>query len=79
MGKAKRWYNLTIGRRQEDWEALRSRFCLQLFPISRVVRLRSEVLYFKQKKKESLSMAWEHFNTLINTSPDLAIQDHILL
>ena len=24
-------------------------------------------------------MAWEHFNTLINTSPDLAIQDLILL
>jgi hypothetical protein len=24
-------------------------------------------------------MAWECFNTLINTGPDLAIQDHILL
>ena len=24
-------------------------------------------------------MAWEHFNTLINTGPDLAIQDPILL
>ena len=34
MGKAKRWYNLTIGSRQGDWEALCSSFCLQLFPIS---------------------------------------------
>ena len=24
-------------------------------------------------------MAWDHFNALINTSPDLAIQDTILL
>ena len=47
MGKAKRWYNLTIGSRQGDWEALCSSFCLQFFPISRVVRLRSEVLSFK--------------------------------
>ena len=44
--KAKRWYNLTIESRQEDWEALCSSFCLQFFPISRVVRLRSEVLSF---------------------------------
>jgi hypothetical protein len=38
-----------------------------------------EILSFKQKKKESLGMAWEHFNTLINTGPDLAIQVPILL
>ena len=63
--KAKRWYNLTIGSRQGDWEALCSSLCLQFFPISRVVGLRSEVLSFKQKEKESLGMAWEHFNTLI--------------
>ena len=79
MEKAKCWYNLTIESRQEDWEALCSSFCLQFFPISRVVKLRLEVLSFRQKKKESLGMTWEHFNTLINTGPDLAIQDPILL
>ena len=79
MGKAKRWYKLTIGSRQGDWEALYSSFCLPFFPISRVVSLCSEVLSFKQEEKESLAMAWEHFNALINTSPDLAIQDLILL
>ena len=77
-GKAKCWYNLTIESRQGDWEALCSSFCLQFFPISRVVRLRFKVLSFKQKKK-SLGMAWEHFNTLIKTGPNLAIQDPILL
>jgi len=71
MGKAKRWYNLTIESRQGDWEALCYSFCLQFFPISRVVNLRLEILSFKQK--EYLGMAWERFNTLINTGPDLAI------
>jgi hypothetical protein len=52
---------------------------LHFFPISRVVSLRSEVLSFKQKEKESLGMAWERFNALINTGLDLAIQDPILL
>ena len=78
-GRANRWYKLTIGSRQEDWEALCSSFCLQFFPISRVVKLYLEVLSFKQKKKESLGMAWECFNTLINTGPNLTIQDPILL
>ena len=79
MGKAKRWYNLTIESRQGDWEALCSSFCLLFFPISRAVSLRSEVLSFKQEEKESLDMAWDHFNALINTGPNLAIQDPILL
>ena len=79
MGNAKRWYTLTIGSTQGDWEALCSSFCLQFFPISKVVKLHSEVLTFKEKKKESLGMAWERFNTLIKMDPNLAIQDPILL
>jgi hypothetical protein len=78
-GKANRWYMLTIGSRQGDWEALCSSFCLHFFSISRVVSLRSEVLSFKQEEKEYLGMAWECFNALINTGPDLAIQDPIFL
>ena len=57
IGKAKRWYKLTIGSRQGDWEALCSSFCLHFFPISRVVNLHLEVLNFKQEEKESLGMA----------------------
>jgi hypothetical protein len=73
MGKVKHWYNLTIGSRQGDWEELCSSFCLQFFLISKVVSLRLEILSFKQKEKEFLGMAWEYFNVLINTGPDLAI------
>ena len=34
---------------------------------------------FQTKRKESLGTSWECFNALINTGPDLAIQDPILL
>jgi len=78
-GKAKCWYKLTIGSRQGDWEALCSSFCLHFFPISRVASLRSKVLTFKQKEQASLGMSWDRFNALINSGPDLAIQDPILL
>ena len=79
MGRAKHWYNQTIGSMQGDWEALCSSVCLYFFPISRVVNLRLEVLSFKQKEKESLGASWARFNDLISTGPDLAIQDPILL
>ena len=78
-GRAKHWYTRTIGSVQGDWEALCSSFCLSFFPISGVVSLRIEVLSFKQREKDSLGAAWARFNDLVNSGPDLAIQDHMLL
>ena len=78
-GRAKHWYTRTIGSVQGDSEALCSSFCLSFFPISRVVSLRIEVMSFKQREKESLGVAWARFNDLVNSGPDLAIQDHTLL
>jgi hypothetical protein len=78
-GEAKRWYSLNIRSSQGDWGALCSSFCLQFFPTYRVVKLRVEVLTFKQKKKESLGKAWKRFNTLLNSGPDLTISEPILL
>ena len=79
MGRAKQWYNQTIGSMQGDWETLCSSFCLAFFPICGVVSLRFEVQSFKQKEQESLGVSWDHFNDLIITGPDLTIQDPILL
>jgi hypothetical protein len=44
-----------------------------------VVRIRKEVISFRQLEEESLGTSWYHFNELIITGPDLAIQDPILL
>ena len=38
-----------------------------------------EVLNFRQLEEESLGTSWDHFNELIITGPDLAIQDPVLL
>jgi len=78
-GTAKHWYTRTVGSVQGDWEALCSSFCLSFFPISRVVSLHREVLSFKQNEKESLGAIWARFNDLVNSGPDLTIQDPMLL
>ena len=64
---------------QGHWETLCSKFCLRFFLIYKVVSLRKEVLNYRQLEEESLSTSWDHFNELIITGPDLAIQDPILL
>ena len=64
---------------QGDWKTLCSKFCLRFFPISKVVILQKEVLNFRQLEDESLGTSWDHFNELIITGPDLAIQDPVLL
>jgi hypothetical protein len=53
-GKAKHWYNLTVGSMQGNWETLCSKFFLRFFSISRVVSLWIEVLTFKQHKDKPL-------------------------
>ena len=63
---------------QGDWETLCFKFCLCFFSISKAVSLRKEVLNFRQLEEESLGSSWDHFNELIITGPDLAIQDPIL-
>ena len=44
-----------------------------------MVRLRREVLNFKQREKESLGAARAHLMDLYSSSPDLAIPEPILL
>ena len=78
-GRAKQWYSRTVGSMQGDWETLCSKFYLRFFPISKIVSLRKEVLNFRQLEEESLGISWDHFNELIITGLDLAIQDPVLL
>jgi hypothetical protein len=52
--KAKHWYRHHVKRSKGNWEALSSSFCLQFFPIYKVVKLRVELLTFKQQKNEPL-------------------------
>ena len=54
-------------------------FAYPSFPSLEWLAFRIEVLSFKQKEKESLGAAWACFNDLVNSGPDLAIQNHMLL
>jgi hypothetical protein len=76
---AKCWYAHHIGNSQGDWEALRSSFRLQYFPIRRVVTLCLEILSFKQLENESLGKAWERFDMILNSGPNLALPEPMIL
>ena len=78
-GRARTWYDRTVESKQGDWGSLRSSFCIDFFPIRKVVDVRVKILTFKQLDKESLALAWDHFNLLLESGPDLELQDHVLL
>jgi hypothetical protein len=56
-GKAKIWYKRTAPSKEGNWEALCSSFCLDFFPIAKIVYLCSEILYFTQEEDESIIAA----------------------
>jgi hypothetical protein len=78
-GKARQWYNKAVGKQQGDWGSLRSNFCIDFYLVSQIIDLRVKVLTFKQKNNESLASSWNHFTTLLDSVPDLNLQDPILL
>jgi hypothetical protein len=58
---------------------LRADFCMDFYPLSKVVDLRIKIISFQQGDNESLSSCWERFELLCKLGPDLSLQDHILL
>src|SRR5919204_3576970 len=79
MGKARRWYTRYVGSVKGEWEKPQATFCLTYFPISRVARLRRDILNFKQEEKESLGAAWAHITDLASSGLDLAIIEPTLM
>ena len=78
-GQAKSWYSLAVGKVEGSWETLKNKFCLQFFPLNKVVDLRCEVLTFRQGDRELLAAAWARFTRLVASGLDLAIPEAILV
>jgi len=79
MGRAKKWYNRHVGNSQGEWDILRKDFCLKFFPVEKVAKLRFEIIGFKQLDNESLGKAWDHFDGFVNSGPNLALSEPMLL
>jgi len=79
LGRAKQWYDHTIGGVNGNWDELWDKFYLAFFPLSRIAALWIEVLTCEQKEKETLGAAWARFISLIKSGPNLSLPDHVLL
>ena len=79
MGEAKQWYYLTRERVKENWETLISKFCERFFPFNKIVRLRRDIVSFKQHKDEPIKDSWDRFYDLITTCPGLGFSEPAFL
>jgi hypothetical protein len=79
VGGAKKWFYSLVRSMEGSWDKHREKFSLTFFPMSRVVTLRLEILYFKQLDKESLGTAWARFTNSLASEPNIGIPEPILL
>jgi hypothetical protein len=54
-GKARQWYDRTKEKMKDDWGTLCADFCMDFYPLSKVVNLRIKIISFKQGDNESMS------------------------
>jgi hypothetical protein len=78
-GKAHQWYDWTKEKMKGDCGTLHVDFCMDFYPLSKVVDLKIKIISFKQGDNESMSSSWGRFELLCKSGPDLSLQDHILL
>jgi hypothetical protein len=71
-GKALQWYGRTKEKMKVYWGTLRADFCMDFYPLSKVVNLRIKIISFKQGDIESMSSSWERFELLCKSGPDLS-------
>ena len=79
IGKAEQWYTHTVGSVNDSWDELKDKFCLEFFPMSRIIALHRDIRCFLQNERESLSTAWYRFLGLIKSRPILSIPESLLL
>ena len=68
----------TVGSENDNWNELKDKFCLEFFPLSRVVSLERDIRCFQQNERESISAAWCRFLSFIESGPVLSIPESLL-
>ena len=77
--RAKAWLNSQPPHSITSWDGLVERFLKKYFPPTRNVKLRNEILLFRQEPDESVSDAWERFKELLRKCPHHGIPHCIQL
>ena len=79
IGKAEQWYTYTVVSVNDNWDELRDKFCLEFFPMSRIIALRRDIPSFQQNERESISAVWYRFLSLIEFGSVLSIPEYLFL
>ena len=52
-GKAEQWHTYTIGNKNDNWDELKGKFCLEFFPLSRFMALKKDIRCFQQRERRN--------------------------
>lgn len=51
------------------WDAITQKFLAKYFPLSKMMKLKNDIVTFKQYSMESLYKVWEHLKELLRACP----------
>ncbi|KAJ9562313.1 LOW QUALITY PROTEIN: hypothetical protein OSB04_007473 [Centaurea solstitialis] len=77
--RAKAWINSFKPNSLITWNVLAEKFLQKYFPPTRNVKLRNEIILFRQGEDETVSEAWERFKELLRQCPHHGIPHCIQL
>ncbi|KAJ9542864.1 hypothetical protein OSB04_029370 [Centaurea solstitialis] len=77
--RAKAWINSFRPNSLISWKVLAEKFLQKYFPPTRNVKLRNEIILFRQGEDETVSDAWERFKELLRQCPHHGIPHCIQL
>ncbi|OMO94561.1 Retrotransposon gag protein [Corchorus olitorius] len=77
--EAKRWFYSLPPKSITSWDQLHKKFLERYFPVSKISKVRREIMSAEQLPGETWWQFWQRFNTLCNTCPYHSILEHTLI
>ncbi|KAH0636433.1 hypothetical protein KY289_036348 [Solanum tuberosum] len=65
LGEAKKWLNSEPTNSITSWDDLARKFLINVFPSGKIVKLRIDILSFRQKGGENLYQTWDMFKSML--------------
>jgi len=74
-GKAKDWLNSYPNQILRRWSEVEEKFLQKFFPLSRLIKAKSNIYNFRQRADEAFYATWDRFKTMLRRCPNHRLEE----
>jgi len=75
IGKAKDWLNSHPNQSLRRWSEVKEKFLQKIFPLSRLIKAKSNISNFCQGADEAFCATWDKFKTMLRRCPNHGFEE----